>query len=78
MRLSELTGRHRSTNYKVLARHGVSRRRRSPRPQTTRRFEWAEPGALLHMGLSGEVCVVVVTDSALVAGKDTDDHQDHL
>jgi hypothetical protein len=24
------------------------------------------------------VCVVVVTDSALVAGKDTDDHQDHL
>jgi hypothetical protein len=30
------------------------------------------------MGLSDEVCVVVVTDSALVAGKDTDDHQDHL
>ena len=29
-------------------------------------------------GLSDEVCVVVVTDSALVAGKDTDDHQDHL
>jgi transposase len=29
-------------------------------------------------GLSGEVCVVVVTDSALVAGKDTDDHPDHL
>jgi len=25
--------------------------------------------------LSDEVCVVVVTDSALVAGKDTDDHQ---
>jgi hypothetical protein len=24
------------------------------------------------------VCVVVVTDSALVAGKDTDDDQDHL
>jgi hypothetical protein len=24
------------------------------------------------------VCVVVVTDSALVAGKDTSDHQDHL
>jgi len=29
-------------------------------------------------GLSDEVCVVVVTDSALVAGKDADDHQDHL
>jgi transposase InsO family protein len=49
MRLTELTGRHRSTNYKVLARHGVSRRRRGPRPQTTKRFEWAEPGALLHI-----------------------------
>ena len=49
MRLTELTGRHRSTNYKVLKRHGVSRRRRSPRPQTSRRFEWAEPGALLHI-----------------------------
>jgi hypothetical protein len=24
------------------------------------------------------VCVVVVTDSALGAGKDTSDHQDHL
>jgi transposase InsO family protein len=49
MRLRELTGRHRSTTYKVLRRHGVSRRRRSPRPQTSRRFEWAEPGALLHI-----------------------------
>lgn len=28
-------------------------------------------------GLSDEVCVVVVTDSALVAGKDRHDHQDH-
>lgn len=28
-------------------------------------------------GLSDEVCVVWVTDSALVAGKDTDDHEDH-
>jgi transposase InsO family protein len=49
MRLSGLTGRHRSTNYKVLKRHGVSRRRRSPRPQTSRRYEWAQPGALLHI-----------------------------
>jgi transposase InsO family protein len=49
MRLAELTGRHRSTTWKVLKRHGVSRRRRSPRPQSTKRYEWAEPGALLHI-----------------------------
>jgi transposase InsO family protein len=49
MRLAALTGRHRSTNWKVLKRHGVSRRRRSPRAQTSRRFEWAQPGALLHI-----------------------------
>src|SRR4051794_23225939 len=29
-------------------------------------------------GLSDEVCVVVVTDSALVAGRDTDDYPHHL
>jgi transposase InsO family protein len=49
MRLTWLTGRHRSTIYKVLARHGVSRQRRTPRPQTTRRYEWTEAGALLHI-----------------------------
>ena len=49
MQLQFLTGRHRSTIHKVLARHGVSRRRRSARPQTTRRYEWAEAGALLHI-----------------------------
>jgi transposase InsO family protein len=49
MQLSAITGRHRSTNYKVLKRHGVSRRRRSPERQTTRRYEWAEAGALLHI-----------------------------
>jgi hypothetical protein len=32
----------------VLRRHGLSRRRRAQR-QTFRRYEWAEPGALLHM-----------------------------
>ena len=48
MRLTVLTGRHRSTIYKVLRRHGVSRRRRSTR-QTFRRFEWSQPGALLHI-----------------------------
>jgi hypothetical protein len=29
-------------------------------------------------GLSDEVCVVVVTDSALVAGKEHHDYQAHL
>ena len=47
-RLAGLLGRSRSTIHKVLARHGLSRRRRAPR-QTFRRYEWAEPGALLHM-----------------------------
>jgi transposase InsO family protein len=48
MRLAALTGRHRSTIWKVLKRHGVSRRRRGTR-QTFRRFEWSQPGALLHI-----------------------------
>jgi transposase InsO family protein len=48
MRLTALTGRHRSTIYKVLKRHGVSRRRRGQR-QTHKRYEWAQPGALLHI-----------------------------
>jgi transposase InsO family protein len=49
MQLQFLTGRHRSTIWKVLARHGKSRRRRRERSQTTRRYEWAEAGALLHI-----------------------------
>ena len=48
LRLSALTGRHRSTIYKILKRHGKSRRRRGQR-QTHRRYEWAQPGALLHI-----------------------------
>jgi transposase InsO family protein len=48
--LQFLTGRHRSTIWKVLRRHGVSRRpRRSQCRQTTRRYEWTEAGALLHI-----------------------------
>jgi transposase InsO family protein len=47
-RLAGVVGRSRSTIHKVLARHGLSRRRRAPR-QTFRRYEWSEPGALLHM-----------------------------
>jgi transposase InsO family protein len=49
MQLQFLCGRHRSTIWKVLARHGVSRRRRSQPRQSTRRYEWAEAGALLHI-----------------------------
>jgi transposase InsO family protein len=49
-RLAGLVGQRRSTIWKVLHRHGVSRRRRSPAPaRTSRRYEWAEPGALLHV-----------------------------
>jgi len=49
LQLQYLTGRHRSTIYKVLARHGKSRQRRSERPASSRRYEWAEAGALLHI-----------------------------
>jgi transposase InsO family protein len=48
MRLTWLTGRHRSTCWKVLHRHGVSRRPRGER-RTHRRYEWADAGALLHI-----------------------------
>jgi transposase InsO family protein len=49
MRLTWLTGRHRSTCWKVLKRHGVSRQRRSQPRQSSRRYEWTEAGALLHI-----------------------------
>jgi transposase InsO family protein len=48
MRLAALVGRHRATVWKVLKRHGVWRRRRARR-QTFKRFEWSQPGALLHI-----------------------------
>src|SRR4051794_14640127 len=48
MRLAALVGRHRATVWKVLKRHGVWRRRRGTR-QTFKRFEWSQPGALLHI-----------------------------
>jgi hypothetical protein len=47
MRLTWLTGRHRSTCWKVLKRHGVSGCTRRER-QTHRRYERAGAGALLH------------------------------
>jgi transposase InsO family protein len=48
MRLTWLTGRLRSTCWKVLKRHGRSRRPRGER-RTHRRYEWADAGALLHI-----------------------------
>ena len=42
------SGRARSTIWKVLRRHGLSRRPRGQR-QSYRRYEWSRPGALLHM-----------------------------
>jgi transposase InsO family protein len=48
-RLAGLVGYRRSTIWKVLRRHGCSQRRRSAPRQTSKRFEWSEPGALLHI-----------------------------
>mgnify|MGYP001824007008 CR=1 FL=1 len=49
-RLAGIVRRRRSTIWKVLRRHGVSRRRRTIAPSVPpRRYEWAEPGALLHV-----------------------------
>jgi transposase InsO family protein len=47
-RLAGIVRRARSTIWKVLRRHGLSRRPRSER-QSYRRYEWSRPGALLHM-----------------------------
>jgi transposase InsO family protein len=50
MRLTMITGDHRCTIWKVLKRHGVSQRRKTQHLKATgRRYEWAQPGALLHM-----------------------------
>ena len=47
-RLAGIVRRARSTIWKVLWRHGLSRRSRGQR-QSYRRYEWSRPGALLHM-----------------------------
>lgn len=47
-RLAGIVRRPRSTIWKVLHRHGLSRRPRGMR-QSFRRYEWSRPGALLHM-----------------------------
>jgi transposase InsO family protein len=50
-RLAGIVRHARSTIWKVLNRHGLSRLRRSPR-QTYRRYEWSRPGALLHVDVA--------------------------
>jgi transposase InsO family protein len=47
-RLAWVVCRARSTIWKVLRRHGLSRRPRPPQPPP-RRYEWSRPGALLHI-----------------------------
>jgi transposase InsO family protein len=47
-RIAGIVRRARSTVWKVLHRHGLSRRPRQPRP-SYRRYEWSRPGALLHL-----------------------------
>jgi transposase InsO family protein len=47
-RLAGIVRRARSTIWKVLHRHGLSRRQRGER-RRYRRYEWSRPGALLHM-----------------------------
>ena len=47
-RLAGIVRRARSTIWKVLWRHGLSRRVKGHR-QSYRRYEWSRPGALLHM-----------------------------
>jgi transposase InsO family protein len=50
-RLAGICRRARSTIWKVLRRHGLSRRPRSPRA-SYRRYEWSRPGALLHVDMA--------------------------
>jgi transposase InsO family protein len=47
-RLAGICRRARSTIWKVLWRHGLSRWRHSPK-ESCRRYEWSRPGALLHV-----------------------------
>jgi transposase InsO family protein len=50
-RLAGVCRRPRSTIWKVLNRHGLSRRR-GPGRETFRSYEWSRPGALLHVDVA--------------------------
>ena len=51
-RLAGICRRARSTIWKVLHRHGLSRLRSSRGRETYRRYEWSRPGALLHVDVA--------------------------
>jgi transposase InsO family protein len=51
-RLAGICRRSRSTIWKVLQRHGLSRLRQRPGQETYRRYEWSRPGALLHVDVA--------------------------
>lgn len=51
-RLAGIVGRARSTIWKVLSRNGVSNLKPAEGRQTFKRYEWAEPGALLHVDMA--------------------------
>lgn len=55
-RLAGICCRARSTIWKVLHRHGLSQRRRSAR-EAYRRYEWSEPGALLHVDVARHILI---------------------
>jgi transposase InsO family protein len=50
-RLAGICRRARSTIWRVLWRHGLSRRRGSAK-ESYRRYEWSRPGALLHVDMA--------------------------
>lgn len=50
-RLAGIVSCARSTIWKVLRRHGLSRRLKAPR-RDYRRYEWSRPGALLHVDMA--------------------------
>src|ERR1700742_1605370 len=50
-RLAGVFRRARSTIWQVLGRHGLSGRRKSAR-ETSRRYEWSQAGALLHVDVA--------------------------
>jgi transposase InsO family protein len=51
-RLAGICGRARSTIWKVLHRHGLSRLRSPRARESYRRYEWSAPGALLHVDIA--------------------------
>jgi transposase InsO family protein len=51
-RLAGICRRARSTIWKVLHRHGLSRHRAKGGRETYRRYEWSRPGALLHVDVA--------------------------